>query len=211
VSELTLFDDLTVEDDSAERYPTVEPPVAPTVESPVAPTLEPAPTVEAAPDDESSSFPVRVIRSAKRRRTAQAQLIDGVIHVRVPARISKAEETRLVADLVARLEKREHRKTIDLAARASELARRFGVPLPASIRFVENQHKRWGSCTINSGDIRISSNLARYPAWVLDYVILHELAHLVVPDHSPEFHAIVAQYPKAERAKGYLQAKSDGI
>jgi predicted metal-dependent hydrolase len=209
VSDLTLFDDVTVTaSPSWAAAASIEPAITPEPELAVAtePDVD-GPSAAAEPP----SFPVRVIRSARRRRTAQAQLIDGVIHVRVPARITKSEESRLVADLVARLERREHRKGIDLTARAMDLARRYGLPHPASIRFVENQQKRWGSCTINSGEIRISSNLSRYPVWVLDYVIVHELAHLVVSDHSPAFHDIVARYPRAERARGYLQAKSDGI
>jgi predicted metal-dependent hydrolase len=156
-------------------------------------------------------FPVRVIRSAKRRRSAHAQLVDGEIIVRIPARMSKADEAVYVAELVERIEKREQRSSIDLEARTRELARRYDLPLPASIRFVDNQQRRWGSCTIDSGDIRVSSKLATYPLWVLDYVVVHELAHLVVADHSPAFHALVARYPKAERARGYLIAKSDGV
>jgi predicted metal-dependent hydrolase len=45
---------------------------------------------------------------------------------------------------------------------------------------------------------------------VLDYVLVHELAHLVVPDHSPAFHEIVDRYPRAERARGFLIAMSRG-
>jgi hypothetical protein len=163
-----------------------------------------------APPPARPSFPVQVIRSAKRRRTVHAQLVDGVIHVRVPARMSKADEATYVAELVERIERREQRSEIDLTTRCLDLARRFDLPLPASIRFVENQRARWGSCTIDSREVRLSARLANYPAWVLDYVIVHELAHLVVPDHSRAFHAIVARYPKAERARGYLEAKSDG-
>jgi predicted metal-dependent hydrolase len=155
-------------------------------------------------------FPVRVIRSAKRRRTAHAQLVEGEIVVRIPARMSKADEASYVAELVERIEKREQRTALDLDARTKELARRFDLPLPASIRFVDNQRSRWGSCTIETREIRVSSKLAEYPVWVLDYVIVHELAHLVVADHSPDFHALVDRYPKAERARGYLTAKADG-
>jgi predicted metal-dependent hydrolase len=155
-------------------------------------------------------FPVRVIRSTKRRRTVHAQLVDGVIEVRVPARMSKADEAQYVAELVERIEKREQRGAIDLDARCREVARRYDLPLPSTIRFVDNQRSRWGSCTIDTREVRLSSKLVNYPAWVLDYVIVHELAHLVVADHSPAFHAVVARYPKAERARGYLLAKADG-
>jgi predicted metal-dependent hydrolase len=156
-------------------------------------------------------FPVRVVRSARRRRTVHAQLVDGEIVVRIPERMSKKDEAEYVAELVARIEKREQRGAIDLDARTRELARRYDLPLPAAIRFVDNQRSRWGSCTIESGEIRVSSKLADYPAWVLDYVIVHELAHLVVADHSAEFHAIVDRFPRAERARGYLLAKADGM
>lgn len=156
-------------------------------------------------------LPVRVIRSARRRRTVHAQLVDGEIVVRVPARMSKADEARYVAELVERIEKREQRNELDIEARARDLARRYELPTPASVRFVDNQRSRWGSCTIDSREIRISSRLAQFPTWVLDYVIVHELAHLVVADHSPAFHALVDRYPKAERARGYLMAKADGL
>jgi hypothetical protein len=69
------------------------------------------------------------------------------------------------------------------------------------------QQRRWGSCTSSDGSIRLSNRLASYPSWVLDYVLVHELAHLVHADHGPAFQALVARYPLAERATGFLIAK----
>ena len=67
---------------------------------------------------------------------------------------------------------------------------------------------RWGSCTPGTGTIRISTRIAKFPDWVVDYVLVHELAHLEVADHSEAFWKVVRRYPKAERAIGYLIAKS---
>jgi predicted metal-dependent hydrolase len=53
--------------------------------------------------------------------------------------------------------------------------------------------------------IRLSHRLRPMPVWVLDYVLVHELAHLVEPTHSTAFWRLVARYPDAERAKGFLE------
>jgi predicted metal-dependent hydrolase len=78
---------------------------------------------------------------------------------------------------------------------------------PAQISWSDNQEWRWGSCTPASRSIRISSRLAKEPGWVLDYVIVHELAHLDVPRHDAAFWALVSRYPLAERARGFLIAR----
>ena len=74
-------------------------------------------------------------------------------------------------------------------------------------RSVDNQAWRWGSCTPSDGAVRISSRLAREPGWVLDYVIVHELAHLLVASHGQAFWALVNRYPRTERARGFLMAR----
>jgi predicted metal-dependent hydrolase len=150
---------------------------------------------------------VEVVRSARRRKTVSAREVDGVIRVSVPARMSEAEERRHVAQLVARLERRRAAAEIDLEDRARVLAARLRLPRPESIRWVDNQGRRWGSCTPGEGTIRISSRLARFPPWVVDYVVVHELAHLTEAGHTRRFWALVDRYPKAERARGYLMAK----
>ena len=109
-----------------------------------------------------------------------------------------------------RFEKAAVASETDLAARARELAARYDLPEPADIRWVSNQAHRWGSCTPSTGTVRLSDRMVGYPPWVVDAVIVHELAHLVEPGHGSAFQALMARYPLAERAEGYLLAKSDG-
>lgn len=150
---------------------------------------------------------VEVLRSARRRKTVSARQVGDVLQVRIPARMSKAEEAHWVGEMVKRFERRAASAEVDLAARASLLASRFDLPAPASIRWVDNQGARWGSCTPTDRTIRISSRLAGFPLWVVDFVVVHELAHLVEAGHGPAFKALVGRYPLAERATGYLLAK----
>ena len=150
------------------------------------------------------TLPVEIVRSTRRKRTVEAQIINGTIRVHVPARMKQSEVDRYTAELVARLQRAEAGDRIDLVARAGLLARRYKLPLPKSIRFVDNQKSQWGSCTPATGGIRLSSRLTQFPSWVLDYVIVHELAHLIEFHHNAKFMALVDQYPKAERARGFL-------
>lgn len=152
--------------------------------------------------------PVRIVRSSRRRRTLQAVMRGDTVEVRVPRGLDPDAERTAVADLVAKLERRHISAGVDLTARAQNLARRFGLPEPSGIRWVSNQHHRWGSCTPATGQIRISDRLAAWPPWVLDYVIVHELAHLERLHHDEEFHRLVDRYPLAERARGFLMAMS---
>ena len=127
--------------------------------------------------------------------------------------MSAAEESEAVESLVARIEKKRavSEAGIDLMARARSLAHVYRLPVPRDIKWVTNQNTLWGSCSFEDGAIRISSRLTAVPDWVLDYVILHELTHLVESGHGPEFHRLMERYPKAERAEGFLEAMSLGF
>lgn len=150
---------------------------------------------------------VKVIRSPRRRKTVQARQVGEVLQVSIPAWMSTADEERHVAEMVRRMQRRRESSVVDLPARAAALASAYGLDRPASIRWVDNQEWRWGSCTPADGTIRISSRLAREPAWVLDYVIVHELAHLSQPGHGDGFWELVNRYPRTERARGFLIAR----
>lgn len=153
---------------------------------------------------------VEVRRSARRRKTVQARMVDGVLQVAIPDRMTAAEEAHWVEVMRARFGRARDSAAIDLAERAAMLAAAHGLVVPSEIVWSERQRTLWGSCTPAEGRIRISTRVAVFPDWVLDYVIVHELAHLVVADHGPAFWEVVGRYPLAERARGYLMAKSDG-
>ena len=150
---------------------------------------------------------VRVVRSPRRRKTVSARLVGDVLEVRLPSWMNAEDEARYVDDMRRRFERRRSTEAVDLDARARLLARRYDLPEPVSAQWVDNQTSRWASCTPADRTIRVSSRLAAWPGWVLDYVLVHELAHLVEPSHGPAFHALVARYPRAERATGFLIAK----
>ncbi|BCJ60410.1 metal-dependent hydrolase [Micromonospora endophytica] len=133
--------------------------------------------------------------------------------VLIPDQFSRAEESEWVDRMLARLAAREGRLTrsdaglLDRAARLIKLyLTDYGdQAVPASVRWVTNQNGRWGSCTPADRSIRLSQRLQDMPDWVLDYVLMHELAHLIVPSHNAQFWALVGRYPRTERARGYLE------
>lgn len=159
---------------------------------------------------------VEVRRSSRRKRTVTAFRDRDTIVVLIPQRMSKREEATFVQDMVDKVLAREARTSAPpgdrgLAERAAELSRRYlapplgHAPEPLDVRWVGNQLRRWGSCTPSTRVIRLSDRLQRMPVWVVDYVLLHELAHLVEPSHSAAFWRLVDRYPSAERAKGFLE------
>ncbi|WP_220270009.1 M48 metallopeptidase family protein [Marinitenerispora sediminis] len=156
---------------------------------------------------------VEVRRSSRRRRTVAAYRDGEKTVVLVPASFSPAEEQRWVDRMLERLEAREEKRRPSddaLHARAAELAERYlgDMVRPASVRWVDNQNNRWGSCTPADRSIRLSRRLAGMPGWVVDYVLIHELVHLSVPGHGRDFWQLVKRYPKADRARGYLEGVS---
>jgi predicted metal-dependent hydrolase len=157
---------------------------------------------------------VEVRRSRRRTRTVSAYRQEGPdgskVIVLIPARFTRAEEAEWVEQMVARLDRSDakHKRTDEqLMKRAKELSRNYlhGKAKPATVRWVDNMTTRWASCTPADATIRLSDRLQGMPNWVVDYVLLHELAHLLEPGHNARFWHWVDKYPKSERAKGYLE------
>lgn len=156
---------------------------------------------------------VRVVRSKRRRKTVSATIDRGVLVVRIPANMSRAEEARWVErmreKLLSKRDKKQSLRSNDaLEARARRLAQDYFGGLEFTIDWSTRQQQRWGSCTPLEATIRLSTNLKRFPDYVIDYVIIHELAHLLIADHSPAFWQLVAKYPLTDRARGFLEGIS---
>ena len=157
---------------------------------------------------------VEVRRSTRRKRTVSAYREGERIVVLIPARFSRREEANWVERMVQDVEAREERvkrrgpgaSDEALLERAADLNRRHldGLAVPSSIRWVDTMATRWASCTPVDRTIRMSSRLREFPSWVIDYVVLHELAHLLVPGHGADFWALVERYDRTERARGFL-------
>jgi predicted metal-dependent hydrolase len=153
---------------------------------------------------------VDVRRSRRRLRTVTAYREGDRTVVLIPARFTAAQEQEWVRRMLARLSAQDRRRRPGddaLAARAVELSRRYlgGLAQPASVAWAANQNSRWGSCTSADRSIRLSTRLQGMPAWVIDYVLVHELAHLIEQGHGPRFWRLLEAYPRTERARGFLE------
>ena len=154
---------------------------------------------------------VKIIRSSKRAKTVSARRVGDTLEVSAPAHLSDAELQPIIDQLAGRLERRAEKKELDdtrLERIATRLNRdHFHNSLAwRSLTWSTRQEKRHGSCTPATKTIRISSRLATMPDFVLEYVVMHELAHLVEANHGPRFWRLVNRYPLTERARGYLMA-----
>jgi predicted metal-dependent hydrolase len=161
---------------------------------------------------------VEVRRSRRRRRTVSAYREGERTVVLIPASFSPAEEERWVTRMLTRLsagDRRRARGDDEMQARAAHLSQKYlgGHARPTSVRWVSTMGRRWASCTPGDGTIRVSDRLRDVPNHVLDYVLLHELAHLLVPGHGPAFWRLLASYPKLDRARGFLDgfAHAEGL
>lgn len=165
----------------------------------------------------TSDADVEVRRSRRRRRTVSAyREADGHIVVLVPARLTRAQEHEWVETMVGRISRSEARRRPSdkkLVARAQQLSEKYleGLARPVSVRWADNQQTRWGSCTPRDGTIRLSTRLQGMPAWVVDYVLVHELAHLLESGHNQRFWILVERYPRTERARGFLEGVESAL
>jgi hypothetical protein len=197
--------------------PPADEPVGSVPDEPVG-SVPDEPVVEV-PDEPVVSVPdepvVELRTSNRRRRTATAFWEAGRIVVVLPSHVRGAQRTAMVEWLVEKVRARRPGLGISdqaLAERAQQLADRYvDGTAPRSIRWVANQTKRWASCSSDTGEIRMSERLRAVPEWVLDAVLVHELAHLLEPNHSPRFHELANRHPRQREANLFLDGYQLGL
>jgi len=184
------------------------------------PESESAPETSVVVDGPAAPQPgtpqIEVRTSARRKKTSEARWEEDRIVVYLPAHLDAATRRSTIDWLVQRLMTRyrfpSSLSNDDLLQRAIDLSERCLIgERPSSVRWVTNQTARWGSCSYYSGDIRLSHRLCVVPAWVLDSVLVHEVAHLTYPDHSPDFHRLAAGYTRHDEAGVFLAGYSLGL
>lgn len=114
------------------------------------------------------------------------------------------------ADCEALARRALQRRALQLFAERLDLyAKGMGRPPPCL--GLSNARTRWGSCSANTG-IRINWRLIHLPLALIDYVIAHELAHLVEMNHSPRFWELVNSiYPDYRNARRELKRRAAEI
>jgi predicted metal-dependent hydrolase len=158
---------------------------------------------------------VEVRASTKRKKTGNAHWSGTRIIVQIPARLRGRERDHFVDELVDRLLAQRPQSAghdAALAQRASELAELYNDGVGADIvRWVTNQRQRWASCSPSTREIRVSTRLRQCPEWVIDAVLVHELAHLQEIDHSERFWRIANRHPRQEDSANFLEGYSLGL
>lgn len=160
-------------------------------------------------DVEVRGTPVRVVRSSKRTKTVSAAWREGRLQVNLPWGLSEQAEQDWVDRMLTKVQANPASRpgaNQDLLQRALRLARTHldGEVQPTEVVWSTRQQHRWGSCTPSTGRIRISSELAEMPDWVLDAVIVHELTHLKHTGHTRAFHDMAGRYPRQTEAMAFL-------
>jgi len=155
---------------------------------------------------------IKVVRSVRRKRTVSARIVNDTLLVRAPMAISGEHLEKIIDSLKSRFERKKIKEELDRREDLSQIAARlneeyFGNQLKInSVEYVSNQTSRLGCCNYRSANIRISHRVGTMPAWVRDYVLIHEMSHLIEPNHSKAFWNIVSRYRLAERARGFIMA-----
>jgi len=176
---------------------------------------KPTSEVRIPPTEIAGGAEVRVIKSSRRRRSISAYREHGAIVIQVPARLSNSKIQEVIPEMVEKILSREAREKMSdkaLFDRALELLNQYLPEFrvrPVSVVW-RSMNERWGSCTTLDRTIRISDRLNGAPSYVVDYLLVHELIHLEIPDHGGEFEKLLARFEGSEMANAYLDGYEAG-
>ncbi|MGP9648916.1 M48 metallopeptidase family protein [Glutamicibacter sp. AOP38-B1-38] len=168
----------------------------------------------------ADDIPVRIVRSSKRKKTISSQWREDRLVVQVPAALNESTERAFVDEMLKKYRQRKSRQSAaateeSLMERAAYLDLKYldGLANPVSVRWVNNQNKRWGSATPIQRTIRLSAKLKYAPNWVQDYVLVHELVHLATPGqgHGKRFQDLLDRFERRAEADQYLAGFSAGF
>ncbi len=163
----------------------------------------------------SGGAEIRVIRSSRRKKSIGAYREQGAIVISVPARLSNSKVSAVIPELVEKILTKEAKERLtdsQLHERSLYLLGKYlpeFVITPASVTW-RSMNERWGSCTTVDRTIRISDRLNGAPEYVVDYLLVHELIHLMIPDHGAEFEGLLARFECSDRASAYLEGYEAG-
>lgn len=159
---------------------------------------------------------VKIIRSQRRRRTVSARLVDDLLLINAPLILPQERLDEIVSGFKLKFARKKLKTELDKEKNLLDLAialneEYFDNKLQIkSIEYATNQNSRFGCCNYRTAKISISHKIGFLPQWVRKYVLIHEMAHLIEPNHSRAFWDIVSRYKLTERARGYLMAASIG-
>lgn len=178
---------------------------------------ESEPVIDEVVETQVSEISYEIRRSKRRKKSVGAYREQGRTIIVAPIRMPAKEVHEYAQELIQKLNF-QHEKIASqelLENRARHLVKTYldvdvfaEHPVPVKIRWVTNQNSRWGSCTPSDGNIRISHRIQGMPEYVIDAVLLHELVHLIVADHSPRFYEYLAKFEDYRLAKEYLAGYS---
>lgn len=154
---------------------------------------------------------IEVRRSTRRKKTIEAYRNGEKVIVSIPARMSQREANQVVDEMVKKILHDESAPTNDqLFQRAQLLNKKYldGKAIPVSVEWSSRMSRIWGACTIEDKTIRISDRLRDAPQYALDYLLIHELIHILIPGHGADFRALLERYPQLDRAEGYFEGRT---
>ncbi|MFN7118406.1 MAG: M48 family metallopeptidase [Saprospiraceae bacterium] len=146
--------------------------------------------------------PYLIKKSYSDKKSSSGKLKNGIITLNLSQKASQ----KTIGNLISRLVAKDY--LAEIIKRTQELnARYFRKPINSIV--LKNLHSRWGSCS-SKGNVNLSTRLLFAPQDVQDYVIIHELAHLVEMNHSPRFWKLVADaMPDYKTKEKWLKAHGE--